>query len=79
MTDPNVWARRREAHSTPETRGMLCDMCPNLSCIRQDKSRLHPYRYFCESSHSSMTLGQMYAMTTETCPDGRVRTRGRFR
>ena len=79
MSEPNIWGRRNEPHTTPETQWMLCDGCRSLSCIPQEKSKLHPWKYYCGTLHKSLTLSEMYAMTTEKCPEGRVRNLRRFR
>jgi len=41
---------KRDPHTCNETRGLACDGCPLLSCIKQH-SRLHPYRFWCDHVH----------------------------
>jgi len=41
---------KRDPHTCNETRGLACDGCPLLSCIKQ-RSRLRPYRFWCDHVH----------------------------
>lgn len=68
MSDLYVWAKRTEFHTTPETMGMRCDKCPNLSARKVDGAKLHPYRYYCEARHMNMDLRDMYAIKQDECP-----------
>ena len=71
MTDLNVWAKRPEPHYSPETRCTRCDNCPDLYCIRQDKSMLHPWMYYCDAMKRKFTYKELYSITEEECPRGR--------
>ena len=72
MANEFVWAKRPEPHSTPETMGTICDGCPELSCIKVDSSKLHPWRYYCEKAGRNMTIHQLYLVTSDSCPLGRT-------
>lgn len=69
---------RREPHSTPETYGTRCDMCPRLSCIEREGARVHRWGYYCDALHRRMRLADLYAVTKAECPEHRD-IRRRFR
>lgn len=71
-TDRRAW--RAEPHSTPETWGTRCNGCPELACIESDRSRLHPWRYYCELLKKQVDV---YGITKAECPLHREIKRGR--
>ena len=71
-----TWAKRPEPHSTPETWNTRCDGCRSLSCIPQERSRLHPWRYFCEAAHAEVDI---YRVTKAECPEHVDLRRRKFR
>ena len=73
-----TWAKRGEPHSTPETRGTRCDGCGHLSCIENDRARVHRWGYYCDALFRRMTLKELYAVTKAECPEHRE-VRRRFR
>lgn len=73
----DVWAKRPEPHSTPETAHTIHDNCPHLSCIEQDKARLHKWNYYCELRHKKMTHKELYETTSAECPEHRRVRRGK--
>ena len=62
---------RPEPHSSPETMGTRCHMCPHLSCIEQERARIHRWAYYCEAMRKRFTFKELYAITKEECPEGR--------
>ena len=54
MLNSNRAASRPRVHSTPETWRCVCDGCRDLDCIRVDRSRLHPWRYYCDFQHKTI-------------------------
>ena len=76
--DPiGVWARGPEVHSTPETMGTRCNGCRFLTCIEQERSRLHPWRYYCEALHRNLEFKQLFEISKKECPEHRD-LRGRW-
>jgi len=69
---------REEPHTSPEITNTRCDMCPDMSCILQERSRLHPYRYYCHALSRTLSLKEVYAMTRDECPRHRELKRRRF-
>ena len=67
----DVWARRADSHSSPETYRTRCDMCPELTCKLDDRSRLHPWTYYCDALKRSLTIDEIYKMTKGECPKHR--------
>ena len=78
MTDPNVWARRPEPHTTPELFGIRCDGCEHLSCIEQPGAKLHRWAYYCGALRRRFTLKELYSVSVDECPAHRE-VRRRFR
>ena len=79
-------ARHPEPHSTPETADTRCDMCENLSCIKQDGARVHQWAYYCRLLRAEsggkgrrMKLKDLYAITKEECPEHRDLKRRKFK
>ena len=66
----NVWARRQTVHSTPDSAYTMCDGCAELECIEQDRSRLHPWRYYCCQLHREIEYKELFRMTERDCPLG---------
>lgn len=71
------WGRRPEVHCTPETMGTRCDGCVHLTCIEQERSRLHPWRYYCERSGRNLEFKDLFAVSKKDCPEHRD-LRGRW-
>ena len=71
MLDKDKAVRRPEPHSSPETMGTRCDMCPHLSCIEKEKARIHKWAYYCEAMHRRFGFKELYAITEEECPEHR--------
>lgn len=68
MSDLSVWGKHKELHTTPELLNMRCDNYPSLSARKVDRSRLHPWKYYCEARHVNMELKDMYAVGKADCP-----------
>lgn len=73
-----VWGRRAEVHSTPETHWTRCDGCRHFTCIRQEKSRLHPWRYRCEKLGRNFEYRELFGVTKKECPEHRDMRGRRF-
>lgn len=70
--DPyKTWGRHPEVHSTPETMGTRCDGCPHLTCIEQERSKLHPWRYYCEKLSRTFEFKDLFAVGKRDCPEHR--------
>lgn len=78
MSDPNLWGRRPEVHTTPELYGVRCDCCEHLSCIEQPGARIHRWMYYCDALRRRFKLKELYAITRDECPAHRE-IRRRFR
>lgn len=72
-----VWGRNSELHTSPEISWSLCDGCQRLACREDAKSRLNPWRYYCEAGACNLTRKQIYEMTEGKCPIGRKKDRRR--
>ena len=68
MSEYGVWARRSVKHTSPETYGTRCDRCPKLVCTEVERSRLHPWKYYCEARSKNMELRELYAVSQDECP-----------
>lgn len=67
--DPcGVWARHPVKHSTPETWRTRCDGCEFLVCIEQQRSRLRPWRYYCEALHRTVEFKELFEIGKQDCP-----------
>lgn len=64
----DVYHMTPEPNSTPETFGSRCDLCPKLKCIEQPKSRIRPWRYYCEALSANVDV---WKVTKKECPLGR--------
>ena len=67
----DVWGRHAETNTSPEISWSLCDGCEKLKCRQDDKSRLNPWKYYCEAGSRNLTRKQIYEMTAGKCPIGR--------
>lgn len=63
-----VWAHRGVPHSSPETYRTRCDMCGELTCKLDDRSRLRPWTYYCDALKRSLTIKEIHEMTKRECP-----------
>lgn len=70
--------QHREFHSSPETLGVRCHMCPHLACIEREKARVHRWGYYCDALHRRFTFKELYGISKEECPEHRE-IRRRFR
>lgn len=66
--DYGVWARRQPIHSTPDSSHTMCDGCQNFECIVQDRSKLHPYRFYCDKLGRELPYKELFRMTEDDCP-----------
>lgn len=66
-----IHGNRAAVHSTPDTINTLCDGCPKFECIEQDRSRIHPWRFYCDAMGRSLEYRELFFMTEEDCPDHR--------
>ena len=72
MSNPyGVWGRHTESHTSPEISWSRCDGCNRLACWEDEKSKLHPYRYYCEAGSRNLTRKEIYTMGKDECPIGR--------
>ena len=65
--DPVRVEGRKEPHSTVETWGAACDMCPALSCIEQRAVRRPKWRYYCDEQGRTID-----PFSPGRCPRGRA-------
>ena len=63
-----AWARNQIPHTSPETYRTRCDMCSELSCKLDDRSKLHPWTYYCDALKRSLTIKEIHEMTKQACP-----------
>ena len=89
MTDPNLWARKRERHDDPNIAWSLCNGCPELTVkewglktggkprMGQDGKRHHPY--YCNRKKEELSRERIYEMAECECPIDRKLPRRRFR
>jgi len=64
-------AHHFEPHSSPETMGTRCHMCPHLSCIERENARIHRWHYYCEKLRKRYTIKELYEIKKSDCPIGR--------
>ena len=64
----NVWGKRPTVHSVPDTAWTRCDGCAEFECIEQERSRLHPYRFYCNRLHRELEYKELFAISKEDCP-----------
>ena len=80
MSEPfGAWGRRPEVHSVPDTQWTRCDGCRHFTCIPQEKSRLHPWRFRCEKMGKNFEYKELFQIGIDDCPERKhVRRRNRW-
>ena len=77
-TSYGTWARRKPVRSTPETHWTRCDGCEHFECIAQERSRLHPWRYYCDRLARELDYAELFGITKKACPEHRDMRGRRF-
>lgn len=74
-----TWARRPDAHTSPEITWSRCDGCPELTCKHHPEMRLpeNQWTYHCAQLARGLSRKEIYDMTKNACPIGRELKRGR--
>lgn len=73
-----IWGKHPEVHSTPEIVNTRCNGCEQLSCIEQERSRLHHWRYYCNRLHRTIDYTEIFKISKAECPEHRDLRRVRF-
>ena len=63
-----TWGYRPTVRSTPDTQWTRCDGCAHFECIECERSRLHPWRYYCDKLGREIEYRELFAIKKEDCP-----------
>lgn len=61
-------AGRRAVHSVPDTLNTRCDGCAEFECIPQERSRIHPWRFYCDKLGRELDYKELFTITKKECP-----------